>query len=329
MTTPRSQQISLSDTPFYHVTSRCVRRASLCGKDPLTQKSYEHRREWIENRLRLLSSLFAIEVCSYALMSNHIHVLTKLTPEESASWSTQEVIERWYSLFKGPLLVRSFYDGESLTQSQLSSVNDTVEIWRNRLTSLSWFMKCLNEPIARQANKEDNCKGHFWEARFHCQPLLSDEAVVVCMTYIDLNPVRAGIAQSPETSEYTSIKERIKPQFDLSKAIKSFVNHGGFSDYLQGSNAIPLKPLATFVGGYCTENHSGSGIHFDYKDYLELVDFTGRAIRDDKVGHIDEKLPPILQRLNIDDKDWFADCQNFEARYYRRFAKRRIKKAVA
>ncbi len=97
MTIPRKQQISLADTPFYHVTSRCVRRAFLCGEDPLTQKSYEHRRQWIEDRIRLLSSLFALEICSWALLSNHYHVLFRLTPEESKSWTTEEVIERWFS----------------------------------------------------------------------------------------------------------------------------------------------------------------------------------------------------------------------------------------
>ena len=326
MTIPRSQQISLSDTPYYHVTSRCVRRAFLCGKDPLTNKCYEHRRQWIEDRIRLLSSLFAIEICAYSLMSNHIHVLAKLTPEESTTWTVEQVIERWFSLFKGPSLVRDYYEGASLNKGQLDSVMDIVVQWRQRLSSLSWFMKCLNEPIARQANKEDGCKGHFWESRFHCQPLLSDEALLTCMVYIDLNPVRAGIADTPETSEHTSIKERIKPQFNLSWAIKSYISHGGFSEHLQSKNPIPIKPLAAFVGG--EKKNQASGIHFEFKDYLELVDFTGRAIRDDKAGHIDEGFPPILQRLGMEEKLWFEDCQNFEARYYQRFCKRR-KKAAA
>ncbi|MCP4271264.1 MAG: transposase, partial [Gammaproteobacteria bacterium] len=147
-----------------------------------------------------------------------------------------------------------------------------------------------------------------------------------CMTYIDLNPVRAGIAQTPETSEYTSIKERIEPLFNLSEAIKSFTAHGGFKDHLQGESAIAIKPLAAFIGGYRADNDKGTGIHFEFKDYLELLDFTGRAIRDDKRGHIDERLPPILQRLNFEQKDWIADCQSFEERYYQRFSKKRRKK---
>ncbi len=323
MTVPRSQQISISDTPYYHVTSRCVRRAFLCGKDPLTNKSYEHRRQWIEDRIRLLSSLFTIEVCAYSLMSNHIHILTKITPEESTTWTVEQVIERWFSLFNGPPLVRDFYQGVSLSKAQHDSVADTVEQWRERLSSLSWFMKCLNEPIARQANKEDDCTGHFWESRFHCQPLLTDEALLTCMVYIDLNPVRAGIADTPESSTHTSIKERIEPKFDLSRAIQSYCAHGGFSDHLQCDNPIPIKPLAAFVGGEKLNN--APGIHFEFKGYLELVDFTGRAIRDGKTGHIDEGFPPIIQRLGMEEKLWFRDCQNFEALYYQRFAKCRKK----
>jgi hypothetical protein len=76
-------------------------------------------------------------------------------------------------------------------------------------------MKCLNQPIAKMANKEDNCTGHFWEARFKSQALLTEEALITCMAYVDLNPIRALMANTPETSEHTSIKERIKPEFDL------------------------------------------------------------------------------------------------------------------
>ncbi len=324
MTIPRKQQISLSDTPYYHVTSRCVRRAFLCGFDPLNQKSYEHRRQWIEDRIRLLSSLFAIELCAFSLMQNHFHLALKLTPQESESWSTRDVINRWLSLFKGPLLVRRFHEGIPLTKAERATVDDIVELWRKRLTDISWFMKCLNEPIARQANKEDKCTGHFWESRFHCQPLLTEEALLSCLCYVDLNPVRAGIAATPETSEHTSIKERIKPQFDVSKALKSFVEHGGCADYFQAEEPIPVKPLAAFVSGYTDNKYCG--IHFEFEDYLELVDFTGRTIRDDKRGYINEKLAPILQRLKMTEAGWLESSQHFEALYYKRFAKKQIKK---
>ncbi len=113
---------------------------------------------------------------------------------------------------------------------------------------------------------------------------------------------------------------------DFSETIKSFIAHVGFSYPLQGESAIPIKPLTAFVGRYRDDNDKSTGIHFEFKDYLELLNFTGRAIRDDKRGHIDLRLSPILQRLNIEQKDRDADYQNFEVRYYQRFAKNSVRK---
>ncbi|MBS3805379.1 MAG: hypothetical protein KGY54_12580 [Oleiphilaceae bacterium] len=81
--------------------------------------------------------------------------------------------------------------GETLSPAEQGTVDSLVETYRKRLTSLSWFMKCLNESIAREANKEDDCTGHFWESRFKSQALLTKEALLSCMAYVDLSPVRA------------------------------------------------------------------------------------------------------------------------------------------
>ena len=314
MTRPRKEQISVQDTPYYHIVSRCVRRTYLCGQDHASGKSYEHRRQWIENRIRILSTLFAVDICAYAVMSNHLHLVVKLNPDEVNALSNEQILERWTSLFKGPLLVQKWQSGETLHPAEQKAVEDCVDVYRQRLASLSWFMKCLNEPIARQANKEDGCTGHFWEARYHSQALLTEEALLSCMTYVDLNPVRAGMASTPESSDHTSIKERLTPKFNLADAVKEQVE-------LQAllKSELPIKPLAAFEGMETTEEQQG--ILFSLNDYLELVDHTGRAIRDDKRGAISNNLPPILQRLGIDHSIWLENATQFEKNYRRRFAK--------
>jgi REP element-mobilizing transposase RayT len=295
----------------------------LCGYDKFNRKSYEHRRSWIEQRIRLLSSIFAIDICAYAVMSNHLHLVIKLNPEEATQWSANEVLERWCSLFKGAPIVQRHMAGEELSKTEREAVSDRIECYQKRLQSLSWFMKCLNEPIARQANKEDNCTGHFWESRFKSQALLTEQAVLSAMAYVDLNPVRACMADTPEASEYTSINERINPTFDLAEALKQQTTLQSFRQF-----NLPLKPLLNFEGGL--KNTEQSGIIFGLADYIDLVDWTGRAIRDDKRGAIGEQLPPILERLNIDIDAWLLQTQHFEREYQALFAKhrQRLKRAA-
>ena len=139
MTKPRVQLVSLDDTPYYHVISRCVRRAFLCGSEG--DRCYEHRRQWIEDRIRLLSSLFAVDICSYAIMSNHFHIVVKINPAEADNWSQDDVIRRWLTLFKGPLLIQRYNRGEALGKAEHDTISDIATVWRERLSSLSWFMK--------------------------------------------------------------------------------------------------------------------------------------------------------------------------------------------
>ncbi len=130
MTRPRKEQVCVESTPYYHLTSRCVRRTFLCGIDHTTGKNYEHRRQWIENRIRLLSSLFTVDLCAYAVMSNHYHITVKLCPEQADNWTDHEVIERWTSLFKGPLLVRRWHAGEPLLAAELAVVSEFIACYR-------------------------------------------------------------------------------------------------------------------------------------------------------------------------------------------------------
>jgi REP element-mobilizing transposase RayT len=213
MTMPRYSQVSLDDTPWYHVVCRCVRRAFLCGHDSSTGQSFEHRRSWIEERIGQLSSVFAIDVAAYTVMSNHYHIVVRIDDKRAQQWSDYEVLKRWTKIFAGPLFVQRYLDKDqrqNLSDAQLSQVDKYIELYRQRLSDLSWYMRVLNETIARKANAEDNCTGRFWEGRFKSQALLDEQAVLMAMSYVDLNPVRACIADTPEESPHTSIAKRLE-----------------------------------------------------------------------------------------------------------------------
>ena len=162
MPQPRKNQISLIDTPYYDCVSRCVRRSFLCGEDRFTGQSYEHRRGWVEERLLFLSSVFSIGICAYAVMNNHTHVVPCVDKDLVDNWSMEEVIKRWHQMYQGTLLSQKYQRGDKLSKGECISLDETVTIYRQRLYDISWFMRNLNEYIAREANKEDKCTGRFY-----------------------------------------------------------------------------------------------------------------------------------------------------------------------
>ncbi|WP_041766599.1 transposase [Psychromonas ingrahamii] len=287
MAKPRKTIVSLDDTPYYHCCSRVVRKAFLCGIDSATGENYEHRREWVDSRIVELATIFAIDICAYAVMSNHLHVVLKVNADKAVNWSDKAVLVQWHKGFKGTLLTQKFIKGEDLNTFELETVNDCITEYRRRLIDISWFMRSLSEPIARQANKEDSCTGRFWEGRFKSQALLDETAVLACMAYVDLNPIRAKIATTPETSDHTSIQRRIH------SAIKG---------------EQPAE-LLLFVGD--ERLNMPDGLMFSVKDYIVLVEDTGRIIREDKRGAISSSSQHILNRLNIPTENWLKISTEF------------------
>ncbi|MFT4714322.1 MAG: REP element-mobilizing transposase RayT [Candidatus Azotimanducaceae bacterium] len=208
MTYPRSHLID-PDGGTYHVCSRCVRRAFLFGTDEATGKDFSHRRDWIENRILELSEVFTVSVYAYAVMSNHYHIVLRMN---TANLSDEEVADRWLKLCPGRKVHKRHADVQIVRKTALLNDESRLAEIRSRLSSLSWFMRFINEPLARLANKEDFCKGRFWEGRFKSQALLDEASVLACMVYVDLNPVRAGTADDIEDSDFTSIKRRCNKQ---------------------------------------------------------------------------------------------------------------------
>jgi REP element-mobilizing transposase RayT len=278
--------VSLNDTPYYHVVARCVRRAWLWGFDQYAGRDYSHRKQWVLERLTQLASIFAIEICAYAVMSNHYHLVVHVDRARARQLTETDVVERWTQLFRAPPLVERWRNGQA-SEAEREAAGLIIARWRDRLYDVSWFMKCLNEHLARRANAEDRCAGRFWESRFKSQALLDEAGLLTAMAYVDLNPIRAGIAPTPETSEFTSIEQRIREIRRSSEA--------GASP--RAAAIVPLKPFR--------EQHTDRPeIPYRFRDYLELVDWTGRTIRTDKRGSIDNCLPPIMHRLNINADAW-------------------------
>src|SRR5690606_24053595 len=191
--------ISLEITSYYHCIARCVRRSFFFGIDE-KGRDLNYRKPWFLKRLKLLGEAFAINIPAYAVMSNHYHLVLHIDKSRSDAWSMDEVIGQWLRIFKGPKLVQRYVAGACLNNAQLEEIRRLAEIWRSRLYDISWFMSCLNYYIALHANREDGCKGHFWEGRFISQALEDDVALLSCMAYVDLNPIRAGIANGLEDS---------------------------------------------------------------------------------------------------------------------------------
>ncbi len=290
MTIPRSQQICLDATPYYHCVSRCVRRTLLCGYDELTQRSYEHRRGWIEARIKELGTIYCIDICAYAVMSNHYHIVVHINKEKAKALTDSEVIERWLHLHVKPVIIQRYQSGELKSEAELKIARKTITQWRERLYNLSWFMQELNFDIALKANREEQCKGHFWESRYKSQALLDEKALLAAMAYTDLNPIRSGSATTPETSKYTSIKDRLE-------ALKN--------------RQFTASYLYPFIGN--SGNKMLSGIPFRLMDYIELIDWTGREFRQGQ-AKLSGGLPLLLDRLNLTQKGWLKICTSLEKR---------------
>ena len=279
MTIARRKHLRLDVTPFYHCITRCVRRAFLCGRDKETGQTYEHRKDWIEKHLLLLSNVFCIDVAGYAIMSNHYHLVLHVDQQRACELTDEEVLKRWLQLYKGPVLIQRYVNEESLTAQETDRVRQTIAIWREELTNISRFMGHLNQTISRRANREDGCRGRFWESRFKLQAILDLKALLRTLCYVDLNPIRAGIAKLPEKSGYTSVKHRLN---SVKTGLMLFAEKKVEG---QAFGSTRTKPIS-------------------FEEYLELLDFTAREIKKGKRGYVHPRTPPILERLSYNLKSW-------------------------
>ena len=284
MPIPRKYLVDSESPGFYHCISRCVRRAYLCGHDPASGRNCDHRKAWLEKRMLELSDIFSVSLYAYAIMGNHYHLVLKIDPKKPFSWSDEKVAEHWLLAYPGKFDRPEYAQQRELKKKAIMADEKKLKKYRTRLGSLSWFMSRLNEPLAKQSNLEDCVKGRFWESRFQSIPLLDETAVLACMAYVDLNPIRAGIVKELEQSLYTSINKRLD---SLSHAVD--IHHR------------KLRPV-----NQCNDE---SFYSFVLSDYLALVEWTGRAIVHPDKCAIPPHITSIFDRLNLQQNHWLYQIQ--------------------
>jgi len=285
-----------TDTPgFYHCTNRCVRRTFLCGIDELSGRDFSHRKDYLEKRLFELCELFSVEIFAYAIMSNHYHLVLYLDPLLPQSWSDEEIAEKWLKAYPSRLDNSKFFKQRELKKQAIMADKKKLKLYRQRLGSLSWFMGRLNEPLAKQSNQEDGCTGRFWEGRFSSQALLDEAAVFSCMAYVDLNPVRAKITEKLEDSHHTGIKSRI----DSIKEKQPVDVQGYLDESIQAiSSSVKTKSLPISL-----------------KDYIELVEWTGKNITYPNKSAMPKQIQSTLQNLNLQQNHWLKQIENYNNHY--------------
>lgn len=303
MTYPRKVLICLNDTPYYHVVARCVRRAWLWGHDDYAGKDYSHRKSWVLERLQELAGAFAIDICAFAVMSNHYHLILRVDQARAARWSLEQVVERWTKLFSMPPIIKRWRDG-SATDAERVTALALIELWRGRLSDVSWYMRCLNEHLARRANAEDQCTGRFWEGRFKSQALLDEAGLLAAMAYVDLNPIRAGVASTPAEADFTSIRARIQQRQTNGEKSSS------------GQSIRP--PLLPFRDEATPDEPH---LPTSFTDYVRLLEWSATTPRSAPKRAVNERVPGVLTDLNVDGRAWLA-AMSPATRVFRRTLRR-------
>ena len=319
------------DTPsVMHCINRAVRRAMLCGVDKFSGKSFEHRRDWVKERLIYLAQYYGIDVLGYAVMGNHMHVILRNRPDVVQTWSDQEIARRiWYLFPKRKDADKNPCEPTEFELNMLTGSKKLVQEYRTRLSDISWLMRQLAEHVAIRANKEDECTGRFWEGRFKSQPLLDEAAILACSAYVDLNPVRAKLAETPEESDYTSAQDRIESAKVWKKAKKQSKGSRQKRQVAAGLRDRFLSPVylnergvpGPKVSKLATRASDKGFLPIRLEDYLQLLDWTGRQLARGKKGRIPDCCKPILERIGLSREIWCELVGNF-GRLFKRVAGR-------
>ena len=335
----RGEQFDSSEVCVVHVVQRCVRRAFLAGVDHATGQDYSFRKEWIRRRMEALASVFAIDVLSYAVMSNHMHQILRNRPDVCAKWTDEEAAIRWLRVFPGRRLEEHLAEPTENDVKTLVRDKERLAEVRRRLSDISWFMRALAEPIARMANRQDECTGRFWEGRFKAQRIVDEAGLLACSMYVDLNPVRAAMSETPDACMHTSAYDRIEadkgkqidsaafdlkpiptpeagrrvretPVEQLRQQKKSKRRSPTGKKVLRDGWLAPLRMNPKTLSSNAevhTEGFRSSDrgfLNLDWADYKRLLRWTAKQSVGDKASKVPAALRHILGQLGIDASMW-------------------------
>jgi hypothetical protein len=177
-------------------------------------------------------------------------------------------------------------------------------------------MRCLSEPLARRANREDACSCRLWEGRFKCQRLLDEGAMLACMAYVDLNPVRASMADDLEDSLFTSVYDRVVSKRAVARLQElGEVERPTYQQQQQIKREKQRECRCEWLLNLDGAESPFHGVGTDY--YLRLVEWTGQNLRDAKLGYLPVELEAVLDRFGLDAKKWSKNVKGYGSLFHR------------
>lgn len=323
MTSARKDIMHPDKIETFHVYNRCVRGGFLLGNDDVTGKDYSHRKNWIPERLRFFAGIFCIDIVVYAIMENHFHLILQNRPDLALRLTPNELATRWLKLHPTKPMKKEARFAPTADEIKDVLIRFKKETLSKRFADISWFMRELDQYVAVKANKDDKCRGSFFESRFKSQLLADDKAKLTCAIYCDLNEIRSKLANSVENSFFTSA--HLRSQAEIAKRnLKSFekINLKKPLTYHQDKN-IKEQTAQAQLGDWLApfknqENTSHKpALNITLEKYLELLDYTGREYHKKKPGIIPGTIAPILDAMDLDHKHWMQNIQNYGKWYYR------------
>ncbi len=296
MAVARKQIVNLNTTTYYHCTTRCVRGEYLCGQDRISGKNYLHRRQLIIDRIAFLARYFCIDICAYAVMENHYHLVLRVNRDKAKRLNINQVYDLYTSIYKtSKPLAQAFFDKNASKQLKRMA-KATILKWRARLYDMGWFMRSLNEFIAKQANAEDGKKGHFWASRYYSQALLDRSSLLTCMAYVDLNQIRSAQCSSLDSCLFSSIRQRLAQ-----------------TQQSPESSMHEHRSLPCLLG---FENTGSDGIDFSLQSYVNLVEVSGKVVREGKRGYLLDEHQGLLKELQLNEDSWTLLISKFEGMFH-------------